>query len=95
MSLHKYINRVEQLDQLIRLDSTGNPEECAKNLKISKRSLYSLIDELKSDFKCPIIYSRSRRSYIYIYILKKVRFLISYLRLNLDNIIRKNIYFNS
>ncbi|GAA3610553.1 hypothetical protein Q4Q39_16455 [Flavivirga amylovorans] len=65
MSLHKYINRVEQLDQLIRLESTGSPEECAKKLSISKRSLYSLIDELKKDFKCPIIYNRSRRSYIY------------------------------
>ncbi|KQC29817.1 hypothetical protein AAY42_07930 [Flagellimonas eckloniae] len=65
MVLRKYINRIEQLDQLIRLESTGNPEECAKKLNISKRSLYSLIDELKKDFKCPIIYSRHKRSYIY------------------------------
>ncbi|GAA3650303.1 hypothetical protein [Flavivirga jejuensis] len=65
MALRKYINRVEQLDQLIRLESTGTPEECAKKLNISKRSLYVLIDELKTDFKCPIAYSRSKRSYIY------------------------------
>ncbi len=50
MSLQKYINRIEQLDQLIRLEFTGSPEECAKKLKISKRSLYCLIDELKNDF---------------------------------------------
>lgn len=65
MALRKYINRIEQLDQLIRLESTGNPEECAKKLSISKRSLYCLIDELKTGFECPIAYSRSKGSYIY------------------------------
>jgi hypothetical protein len=65
MALRKYINRIEQLDQLVRLECTGNPEECAKKLKISKRTFYCLINELKTDFKCPIVYSRIKRSYVY------------------------------
>ncbi|WP_299671885.1 hypothetical protein [uncultured Polaribacter sp.] len=65
MSLQKYINRIAQLDQLIRLEATGNPAECAKKLQISKRSLYCLLDELKTDFNCPIKYCKVKRSYVY------------------------------
>ena len=65
MPLKKYIARVEQFDQLIKLKATGTPSECAEKLGISKRSLYELVAELKDGFEFPIEYNRTRRSFIY------------------------------
>ena len=65
MPLKKYITRVEQLDQLIRMKATGTPTSCAAKLGISKRSLYELITELKDGFGFPIAYDRTRESFVY------------------------------
>lgn len=65
MPIKKYISRVEQFDQLIRLKSTGTPLECAEKLNISKRALYELITELKENFEFPIEYNRAIRSFVY------------------------------
>lgn len=65
MALNNYLNRIEQLDALIRQKRTGSPKDLAVKLNISERWLYILLDELKTELDCPIRYSRHRRSYIY------------------------------
>jgi predicted DNA-binding transcriptional regulator YafY len=63
--LFKHINRLQQIDQLIRQRSTGNAEELAGKLEISRRQVYNWLDELKS-FGLEVIYDREQRSYVYL-----------------------------
>lgn len=65
MALYSYVNRIRQLDLLIRQKRTGTPKELAEKLRISERWLYTLLDELRVDLECPIRYDRRRRSYVY------------------------------
>ncbi|TVQ67783.1 MAG: hypothetical protein EA360_01565 [Balneolaceae bacterium] len=65
MALYSYVNRIRQLDLLIRQKRTGTPKELAEKLNISERWLYALLDELRVDLECPIRYDRRRRSYVY------------------------------
>jgi hypothetical protein len=65
MALYNYLNRIEQLDALIRQKRTGPPKELAGRLGISERWLYIFLDELKSDLNCPIRYDRNKNSYVY------------------------------
>lgn len=65
MSLFQYVNRIEQLDALIRRKSTGPPKELARKLGISERWLYTFLGELKDELDCPIAYDPYRQSYIY------------------------------
>lgn len=65
MSLYRYLTRIRRLDGMIRRKSTGPPKELADKLDISERWLYNLLDELKMELDCPIIYDHRRRSYIY------------------------------
>lgn len=62
--LIEQIERVRRMDQLIRLHSTGNSEEFAQKLKISKKHVYNLIEELK-DAGASIRYDRNQRSFVY------------------------------
>lgn len=64
MNYLKHIERLEKIDKLIRANKTGNPEEFAQNIGISRRQLYHYLDELRS-FGVEIQYSRSRRSFLY------------------------------
>lgn len=65
MSLNTYISRIKRLDDLIRRKSTGTPKELAEKLNISERWLYVLLEELREEFDCPIVYDRTKRSYKY------------------------------
>lgn len=65
MPLIKHINRIEQLDQLIRLKKTGPSRQLAHKLDISERWLYKLLGELREELDCPITYNRCRQSYEY------------------------------
>lgn len=65
MSLTTYITRIERLDGLIRRKSTGTPQELAEKLDISERWLYVFLEELKEELGCPIVYDRTKRSYVY------------------------------
>ena len=65
MLLSTYINRIEQLDQLIRLKATGPPEELAEKLGITVRQWYRLRKELVDEWNFPIAYSTERKSYYY------------------------------
>lgn len=64
MSIIKYAERVQRMDQLIRRKSTGAPKELAAKLSLSERSLYELINQMK-DMGAPIVYSKPRNSYVY------------------------------
>ena len=52
------------MDQLIRMRNTGNADEFARKLKISKRHIYNLIEELNS-VGVSITYNRNLRSFVY------------------------------
>lgn len=60
----KTLERLQQLHNLIANENTGTPEELSNLLQISKRSVHSLIKELK-DYEANICYSKSRKTYYY------------------------------
>jgi len=59
-----YFNRLEQLDFLIKLKSTGCPASLAKRLCVSERTVYEYVDILKS-LGADIRYSKAKQSYYY------------------------------
>ncbi|KAA8476162.1 HTH domain-containing protein [Arcticibacter tournemirensis] len=63
-------NRLERIDYLIRSKSTGTPDELARRLEMSERTLYAFIHEMRAS-GAPIGYSKTIRSYYY---LKKGKF---------------------
>jgi predicted DNA-binding transcriptional regulator YafY len=64
MEINKYINRLQQLDQLIRQKCTGTPKQLAGKLNLSERQTYICIEEMK-DLGLPISYNRNRQTYYY------------------------------
>lgn len=64
MSFTDHYAKLQQADQLIRHKATGIPEEFARKLSVSERTLYHLLEEMKS-LRFPIAYSKERCSYYY------------------------------
>ena len=64
MSFLKYIERLQMMDQLIRLESTGSPKDFAAKLGISESHLYHCLKELK-DLGVPISYNGMKGTYCY------------------------------
>jgi hypothetical protein len=64
MSLLKYINRAQRMDDLIRRKATGCADEFAAKLGISHSQLYEDLKEMK-ELGAPIEYCPIRKSYIY------------------------------
>ncbi len=64
MKLFENIQRLQQLDQLIRLKATGSPDILAKKINVSKRTLYYLLDTLR-DHGGKIYYNKTIRTYYY------------------------------
>jgi len=62
--LFEEINRLQQIDRLIRLNNTGNAEEFAKKLNLSRRQVYNIIENLK-DMGLEIEYNRHISSFVY------------------------------
>lgn len=62
--LEEQINQIERIDQLVRMHATGNPAQLAERLKISKASLFRLLDLMKQ-LKAPIKFDIYLQSYIY------------------------------
>lgn len=58
------INKMEQIDQLIRLKATGSAREFANKLLISESSLYRFLDDLKK-LGAEIKFDHSINSYRY------------------------------
>ena len=64
MAIQEIMNRIERIDQLIRMKATGSPEELASRLDISKRQVYRYLEMIKNQGK-EIHYEPLRRSYTY------------------------------
>jgi predicted DNA-binding transcriptional regulator YafY len=63
--IFKQLNRLQQIDQLIRQKRTGNADELAIKLKISRRQVYNWLNELK-EIGLEIRYNRELRSFVYL-----------------------------
>ena len=57
-------NKLEQLDQLIRLKATGASKDLAKKMNISRRSVYYLLDTMKN-LGAEIEYNQRVKTYYY------------------------------
>lgn len=64
MKVFQYLERISMMHKLVSRQHTGTPEECARQLGVSRTSLYELIDELRSR-GAPIVYSKSARTFLY------------------------------
>jgi predicted DNA-binding transcriptional regulator YafY len=62
--LTKYVNRLQQADQLIRLQATGTPVQFALRLDISKSHLFNVLEELRS-LGMPLEYDKQKQTYFY------------------------------
>ncbi|TSE03777.1 hypothetical protein [Aquimarina algiphila] len=60
----KHIEIIERVDQLIRLQATGSPEDCSARLGISKTKLYRIINIMRR-LNAPITYDLSIQSFVY------------------------------
>ncbi len=58
------LQRLEQMDQLIRLKATGSPREFASRLGISQSMMYNYLDLLRT-LGGPIQYNKIATSYEY------------------------------
>ena len=63
--IFKQLNRLQQIDQLIRQKRTGNAEELAEKLQISRRHVYRWLEEFKS-LGLEIDYKREIKSFVYL-----------------------------
>jgi hypothetical protein len=60
----KTINKIEQIDQLIRMKATGKPKDFADKLGISESTLYRYLNEMR-DHKAPISFDKIKNTYYY------------------------------
>jgi biotin operon repressor len=64
MKVFEYLDRISMMHKLVLRQKTGTPEEFARQLGVSRTSLYELIDELRSR-GVPIAYSKSAKTFFY------------------------------
>lgn len=64
MQIIKQLELIERVDQLIRLNATGAPNQFAYRLGISKTKLYRILRIMK-DMNAPLKYDDGLRSFIY------------------------------
>jgi len=57
---------LERIDQLIKFKATGTPKELALKFKITERTVYRIIKQLK-EIGCPVYYNKAIGSYCYKY----------------------------
>lgn len=67
--------RLDRIDQLIRIKCTGTPAQLADKIGLSERSMYEYI-RLMKEFGAPVVYSREKQSYCY---LQDGRFIVRFL----------------
>ena len=67
--------RLDHIDQLIRVKATGTPAQLADKIGLSERSMYEYI-RLMKEFGAPVVYSRERQSYYYLH---EGRFIVRFL----------------
>ncbi len=66
MKLLNEKERIEYLDQLIRLNATGNAHTLAVKLNVTDRTVFRMLNQLKK-LGCPIYFNRAKNSYCYEY----------------------------
>ncbi|MDQ3844304.1 MAG: HTH domain-containing protein [Bacteroidota bacterium] len=62
MTYLEYSDKLERLKQLVEQKQAGTPEQLAKKLNVSERTLYRMIQRLR-DHGYPITYNRTRCTY--------------------------------
>ncbi len=81
MSLLKYIERLQRMDLLISMMSTGTPEEFAEKLGLRRSTLFQSLQEMR-EMGVDIKYSCNRQSYYYADSRR--------IKIKVENIIHKN-----
>ena len=64
MKTIKHVERLQRLHNLIEMECTGSPLRIAERLRISERTVYYLIEQLR-DYEAQIGYDRGRKTYFY------------------------------
>ncbi len=64
MKTIKHVERLQRLHDLIIMECTGSPAQIARRLRISERTVYYLIEQLR-DYEAKIGYDRGRKTYFY------------------------------
>ncbi|WP_321295586.1 HTH domain-containing protein [Marinifilum fragile] len=64
MNAIKYLDRLKQINELIKNQSTGTPKELSQKLSISESHLYRCINEMK-EMGVPVDYCRRSSCYYY------------------------------
>ena len=57
--------KLNLLIQLINEEKTGNSEELGRKLGLAKRTVYTYLQVLRSEFKAPIDYSKERKTFYF------------------------------
>ena len=65
MKVQTYIDRIKNLDRMIRQGRTGNYQELAYRLGISPRHLRNTIEEINATYAAGIRYDRKRKTFKY------------------------------
>ena len=66
MKIENYMNRIKQIDGLIRTGCTGSPGELAEKVGLSESMIYNYINYMR-DVGAPIAYSKKQKTYYYLY----------------------------
>ncbi len=64
MNPMKYFELMERMDQLIRMENTGDAFEFSERLGISRRQMYYYVDELR-ELGLPVSYNRRSKTFFY------------------------------
>lgn len=56
--------RLLRIDSLIKIKGTGTPDDLARRIGVSKRTIYDYLNIMR-EFGAPIKYSPKRKSYYY------------------------------
>jgi|GEM_PF-5419049 len=65
LSLSKKLAHCRELDALIRSGNTGNLDEVAKTLSITTQLTFALIQYMKEDLHCPIVFIEADQNFVY------------------------------
>ncbi|MGM0408082.1 MAG: HTH domain-containing protein [Bacteroidota bacterium] len=64
MKALEQLERLQRMNQLIKAEKTGSPDEFSQFLGISRRQLYTYIENIK-DMGADICYSKNRRTFYF------------------------------
>ncbi|HBH48334.1 MAG TPA: hypothetical protein DDX98_06825 [Bacteroidales bacterium] len=65
MSLKKYVEIYFQLENLIRFEQTGSPQELSSKLNVSERQVFNYIRDLK-ELGLQIKFSQEKNTYLFV-----------------------------